>query len=203
MQRHKYGSINKATWSIADAIVALPQTISTFPHFHISTFIPMREDAVRILFVAIALLAAAAVQETLPAFGGVKAPLLLAFSMAAACASFLEAPVRIGAAVAGGFLSGSLSALPFACAEFYFLASSWAAAAMWRRRENNGGEWLFGLVSVAVAAGTMQIWLYLWGTPGTDGSMLTRALPAVAAGAPIGAAFFALIDWTGERLGLK
>lgn len=163
----------------------------------------MKADAVRLLFIAIALIVAAGIQEVLPAFGGVKMPLLLAFSLAAASAWFLPAPFRAGAALAGGYFTGALSDLPFACAEFFFFAAGWVVSYLFRHRETRGGDWLFGLAAAGAASGAMQVWLYIWGTPGTGGSILSRALPAIVAGAPAGAVFFALIDWTGERLGFK
>ena len=161
----------------------------------------MKVDLVQILFIVPALVLTGAVQDMLPAFAGVKVPLLLAIALAMACAEFLSAPARWGAAVFGGCMAGSLGMLPLACAELFFMAAGAAAGAVLREGEYRE-NFITGFCTLAVAAPLMEVWLYLWGVAGTDAAVSARALPALALGAPAGGIAFAVMPWIGEHIGL-
>ena len=169
----------------------------------------MKVDIVQTLFALVALVIAAAAQDMLGAWSGVKAPVLLSLALAFACSRHFAGAVRIGAALAAGALAGALSALPPGAAELGFLALSGMAHFAARHEGLIGANAAgragasFGFCAMAAAAPAFETWLYFWGTPGTEGVLVARALAALLLGAPLGAAMFALSAPTGEFLGLK
>lgn len=161
----------------------------------------MKTELVQIVFFTFALVLAAAVQETVPSFGGSKPPLLL---LAALCVSLRPDPPPdpesarsrhrmrnfgwLAVAVAAGTFADALDMLPFGCMAV-FAAFACAAARLVRDAVANVPFALTGLVTGALAAPCQEIWLDLWLPSGSE-TTLVRFFASAPAAAAAGAVIF-------------
>ena len=145
----------------------------------------MKGNLVQFAFITLALVLGGALEDMLPAFGGLGFPVLL--SLAVFFAFETRAPVWIIAAVAAGALEEAVSTLPPASGIVFFAA---VAAAMRFFREP--------LVWVVVAYPACQVWLALV----ADGAgALGRILLSVPVGAVSLAVGFAVLSRLWRKAG--
>ena len=143
----------------------------------------MQTRAVQICFTLLCLVAAAAMQELLPAFGGTKAPMLVVFAVYTA---FRPSRSWIAVAVAAGALEDALNGNPSLCGTcFALLAATGAHFA--RAFEYDMPQAAVGAIAAAIAAPVHEIWLSTWGALPPECPLFVRfcasALPAAVAGA--------------------
>ena len=171
----------------------------------------MKTRAVQILLILLCTTLAAALQDMLPAFGGTKAPLLLAFALHGAFAEASPAPrdraagdspplaLRwICAALVAGAFEDALSEFPLGCATGFFLLAGVAARCL-RTLVCAWSPAALGLVAVMAAAPLHEIWLSVWGVAGDDPAPLVRFFASALPAAPTGALVFVLLPFV-ERL---
>lgn len=164
----------------------------------------MKSDIVQIVFVFIALVLAAALQDMSPAFGGAKPPFLQVFALYMATRRPPDAKERgvrqadgrhpqswIWTAIAAGYMMESLSGLPWGCC-IGFMLPACALAHAARRFAADMPATTFGMTAAVLFAPLQEAWLDAWGVTG-GGSAFVRffasALPAAATGAAL---FFVL-----------
>lgn len=160
----------------------------------------VKTDAVRVAFTAIALVVAAAVQDMLPAFGGVKAPLLQTVALYAALRGGASPSGWVWTAAGAGAFSDALSGLPLGCG-LGFLLPACAAARVLRGALADVPPVALGMAAAMIAAPLNEVWLAAWGlvsgAPATV-RFFASALPA----AVTGAAAFALLPRLEAAAGL-
>lgn len=175
----------------------------------------MKTRAVQILLVLLCTTLAAALQDMLPAFGGAKPPLLLAFALHGAFTQASPAPrdradggrppfvLRwICAALAAGAFEDALSAFPLGCATGFFLLAGVAARCL-RALVRGWTPAALGLVAVTAAAPLHEIWLSVWGVAGDDPAPLVRFFASALPAAPAGALVFALLPLVERLVGFE
>ena len=143
----------------------------------------VKTKAVQICFTLICLVAAAAMQELLPTFGGAKTPMLAVFAVYTA---FRPSRNWILVAVAAGALEDALNGNTSLCGVcFALLAATGAHFA--RSFEYGMPQAAVGAVAAMIAAPVHEIWLSAWGALPPGCPMIVRfcasALPSAIAGA--------------------
>ncbi len=171
----------------------------------------MKTRICQFLFVLLCTTLAAAAQDMLPAFGGAKAPLLLALALHWAFTEPAPEPrdrdaapaiatCWAGAALFAGAFEDALSAFPLGCATGFFLLAGVAARAL-RPLVPGWSAGLLGLVALAAVAPLHEVWLAVWGV--TDGELVVRFFASALPAAPTGALVFALLPACERAVGFR
>lgn len=168
---------------------------------------------VQCLFILLCTVIAAALQDMLPSFGGVKPPILLALTLHWAFSE--HAPdareraseksssfaVRwIFAAILAGAFENALSLFPFGCATGFMLLAG-ISARLSRSVSAGLVHPALGLVAVMVAAPLHEVWLCVWGVAGEDPSLFVRFFASALPAAPIGVVVFTLLPFFERHCG--
>ncbi len=173
----------------------------------------VKTKVVQSLFLLLCTVFAAALQDMLPTFGGVKPPILLAIAL---CWAFSEKAPDIRdrvaekahpfamkwlfAALLAGAFEDALSEFPLGCATGFMLLAGIAARLL--RTVTQGVLPLpLGLVATMAAAPLHEIWLSVWGVAGNDPSLLVRFFASALPAAPVGAAVFLLLPFLRRHVG--
>lgn len=173
----------------------------------------MKTRVVQIAFILAGVVAAAALQDMLPAFGGTKPPVLTALVLAWA---LLEPEPRdraagkrpfyaarwIPAALVAGAFEDALSGFPTGCASG-FLVLAGATARLVRPLTRMLALPVRGLVATMAAAPCHEAWLCMWGVVGDDPSGLVRFFASALPALPVGAAVFALLPALVQATGFE
>lgn len=175
----------------------------------------MKTKAVQILLILVCTVFAAALQDMLPAFGGVKPSLLLALVLHWSYAErkvderdrharkvpFLAAR-WIPAAIFTGAFEDALSGFPTGCATGFFLLAG-AAVRFLRTLADSVEAPVFGLIALMTAAPLHELWLGVWGVVGDDPSLFVRFFASALPAAPVGLAVFALLPPLERHVGFE
>ena len=148
----------------------------------------MKSKLVHLLFVFLALVLGAALEDMLPSFGGVKFPVLLGLA-AAAAASDDQAPVWVMTAVAAGAFEDALAGQPALTAVVFF-----TAVALGVRLTRLPQAW------TVVAYPAYQLWAGLLVT-GSGGGVFGRFLVAFPVGALTLAVVFGAFPYLRRKAG--
>ena len=158
----------------------------------------MRTSLVQITALTFGLVLAAAAQDFLPAFVGVKPPLLPAVALFAALR--LSLPATLAVAVVAGLLCDALAGLTPCCATALFpllgLAASYARAGT-----RGVPPPIVGAVCLGVAAVCGEVWISLAGVS-SNFSPLVRLCAALPMGLGSGAVLFPLLTAIEGLIGL-
>ena len=158
----------------------------------------MKTSFVQITALVFGLVIAAAAQDFLPAFVGVKPPLLSAVVLFAALR--LPLPAILAVAVAAGLLCDALAGLAPCCATAILpllgLAASYARAGT-----RGVPSSIVGAVCMGIAAVCSEVWISLAGVS-SNFSPLVRLCAALPMGMALGAALFPLLAAIVEHIGL-
>ena len=172
----------------------------------------MKTDLVQISFLAICLVLAAAVQDMLPAFGGVKMPLLQVLALAAAFGvagggkedgknvRSHGAFLWLWVVLAAGFLLDALGGVSFGCGTG-FLVAVCVLAHILRRIVSDMPPAVLGIVSAMLMAPLNELWLDAWGLAGGD-PMPVRFFASAIPAAVAGALLFSMLPRIERRIGL-
>lgn len=163
----------------------------------------MKANAVQTCFVVLSLVVAAALQDMAPQFAGVKPPLLATLAIAGVAAAWLSQAARISLVVGAGCMADALGELPPGAMGLFIIGAAAAVTAVRRSFLDEPAGGVFGLLSLAIVSPLIEVWLYLWGSPGSEGAILSRMLAAMVVGSPIGALAFASVEPLGIKLGLS
>lgn len=142
----------------------------------------MQTRTVQILFTSLCLVAAAALQELLPSFGGTKPPMLALFAIYTALQ-----PSRqwISVAIAAGAFEDALNGSVVPCCMFFDLLAATGAHFL-RPVTRDLPPAGVGAGAAIVAAPVHELWLAIWSVlpPGCSAFVrfFASALPAAAAG---------------------
>ena len=143
----------------------------------------MQTRAVQIIFTLICLVAAAALQELVPSFGGTKTPLLVLFAVYTA---FRPSRRWMLVAIAAGAFEDALNGNPTPCCTFFALLAATGAHFL-RPVTYDLPPLGVGACVAMVVAPVHELWLSIWGVLPPGCPVLVRffasALPAAAAGA--------------------
>ncbi len=163
----------------------------------------MKANAVQTCFVVLSLVTAAAIQDMAPQFAGVKPPLLATLAVAGVAAVWLSQAARISLVVGAGCMADALGELPPGAMGLFIIGAAAAVTAVRRSFLDEPAGAVFGLLVLAIVSPLIEVWLYIWGSPGAEGAILSRALAAMVIGSPIGALAFAAVGPLGVKLGLS
>ncbi len=183
----------------------------TSPHWRTFSSV-VKNSILHIVFVLICLIVFGAVQDSLSSFGGVKAPLLLAYALSVAFTapdakrSFDrtdkgDVPAWIFIAIASGAFIDALTGFPHGFTPVYFLLAC-AAARFVRGFLQEYPRFVAGLIITAIAAGVYELWLVIWGVANPDSSILVRFFAAAFLAMPTGAVVFAAIPVLEKHAGI-
>ena len=171
----------------------------------------MKTSLVQSVYIAIGLVLAAALQDMLPAFGGVKAPFLQVFALHVALTAKggLRSNGRnarhstrwIWTALLAGYLMEALSGLPFGCCMGFLLPACALARAV-RRTVEDMSPAALGLVAAMIFAPLQEAWLDAWGVIG-GGSAVVRFFASALPAAVVGAVMFVCLPRMEAFSGLR
>ncbi len=172
----------------------------------------MKNSVLHIVFVLISLIVLAAMQDMFSSFGGVKAPLLLAYALSVAFMapnakqSFDrtdkgDVPAWIFIAIAAGGFVDALSGFPHGFSSVYYLlactATRYARTFLYEYPRG-----VSGLIVTAIAAGIYEIWLVIWDIASVDSSLLIRFFAAAFLAMLAGAVVFSLMPVIERNAGI-
>lgn len=160
----------------------------------------MKNSVVQIVSIVFGVVLAAALQDMLPAFGGVKAPFVTAVVVFIAFRMTLALALGIG--FAAGLLLDALSGVSVFCATVsmplvalgvHFLRDPLAEVP----------HFAAGALMVAAAAVFGEVWFVASGFVDAAAVLFVRTSAAAILSAPLGAAIFALLPYMGRYVGLE
>lgn len=160
----------------------------------------MKNNVVQIVSIVFGVVAAAAMQDMLPTFGGVKPPLVtmvvafIAFRM-----SFAHA---LGIGFGAGLFLDALSGVSAFCAT---VSMPIVALGVYFLRESmeNVPHFVAGALVTAAAAVFGEVWMAASGFAVGDAGLLVRIPAVFVLAIPVGAAFFAILPRMGRHVGLE
>ncbi len=172
----------------------------------------VKNSILHIIFVLICLIIFAAMQDLFPSFGGVKAPLLLAYALSVAFMapnakqSFDrtdkgDVPAWIFIAIAAGGFVDALTGFPHGFSSVYYLLACTAMryARTFLREYPRG---VSGLIVTSAAASIYEIWLVIWNITSVDSSLLIRFFAAAFLAMPVGAVVFSVMPAIEKNSGI-
>ena len=161
----------------------------------------MRNEVVQTVFFLFVLVLAAAAQDLLPSWGGVKPPLLAAVAVYLAVTRRAPAAI-LGALAAGGF-GDALSGLPGFCTAGFLLVVYLFARAFRRTADLGAPSALLGALLLACAAPCGEVWTWIWTGRPWAGPVAGHLFLAAVAGFAAGLVVFLLVGWTEGLAGAR
>lgn len=161
----------------------------------------MKTNLVQSVFILLAVVFAAAIQDMLPSFGGAKAPLLLLLVLQTAFTEPRRArrqaepfvlPRWIPTALLAGAFEDALSGFPTGCSMAFMLLAGSAARFM-RRAVAGLPAPLLGLAAGIVAAPFHELWMVVWDVVGATPAPVIRFFASALPAAPAGTLLFAFL----------
>lgn len=143
---------------------------------------------------------AAALQDMLPAWGGVKPPFVMAAVTFVAFHASLATALGFG--FGAGILLDSLSGVNAFCATVSMPLVALAVHFLHGSMDEVPNS-VAGAFAAAAAGGFGEVWLAVSGTAAEDAGMLARVMDAAILAVPIGAVLFASLPWLGRHIGLE
>lgn len=175
----------------------------------------VKTRVVQILLILVSTVLAAALQDMLPAFGGAKAPILLALVLHwsfterkaderdrhAQKVPFLAAR-WVPAAIFAGAFEDALSGFPTGCATGFFLLAG-AAIRFLRTLVGTIEIPVLGLIVLMAAAPLHELWLGVWGVVGEDPALFVRFFASALPAAPVGMIVFSFMPSIERHAGFE
>ena len=172
----------------------------------------MKTRIVQILFEAMSIIVAAAVQDMSPTFGGVKVPLLLLVALQAALEEKPLAVTRrektspslrwLLLAVVAGVFADALSCAPVGCGTGFAVLACGLLRVL-RTFVREVSPVAIGAVTAAIAAPFHELWLSGWGVVGPEPPLLLRFFASTLPAVPLGALLFALLPRLRRAVGFE
>ncbi|MGN0847608.1 MAG: hypothetical protein ACI4RA_09525 [Kiritimatiellia bacterium] len=175
----------------------------------------MKTRVVQCLFILLCTVLTAALQDMLPAFGGVKPPLLLALTLHWAFTEELPdardrtaeqtSPFAVRwafAALLAGACEDALSEFPVGCATGFLLLAG-VAARLLRTEADGLHPATLGLIATMAAAPLHEVWLAVWGVAGDDPGLVIRFFASTLPAAPTGALVFLALPFVERHVGFN